>query len=158
MYKTNIFTNKKKQVTLVYNEESFPSLSKQVDPTSNSISNTESYADKLNMIIEETENKDILQPGWVKISINKYNKIQSIYNPGEKSLEKTMDYLSQFKKDIEPMFQRWENYKNEFIDLYGEDDYNHYYKFPNYDYSYLYKEEEEDQDEEEIYDLVEEDY
>lgn len=159
MYKTNIFTNKKKQVTLVNSEESFPSLSKQKETTNSCISNKVSYADKLNMIIEETENKDVLQPGWVKITIDKNNKIQSVYNPGEKYLDKQIDYISQFKKDIEPMFDRWENFKKKYIDLNGEDDYYHYYKFPNYDYSYLYKEDdEEEEEEEEIYDLVEDEY
>jgi hypothetical protein len=68
-----------------------------------------------------------------------------------------MDYLSQFKKDIEHMFHRWENFKKEYIDLYGEDDYYLYYKFPNYDYSYLYKEDDEEE-EEEINDFEEYEY
>jgi len=159
MYKTNIFTNKKKQVTLGYTEENFPSLLKQLQSTSNSLSNIGSYADKLNKITEEIENKDILQPGWVKITIDKNNKIQSVYNPGEKAQHKQTDYLSQFKKDIEPMFDRWENFKKNYLELYGEDDYYHYYKFPNYDYSYLYKEEDEEENSDiEFYDWIEEDY
>ena len=157
MYKNNIFTNKKKSAALVFNEDSFPSLSKQVEIENTTIPNTESYAEKLNNVIEEIENNDILQPGWVKISIDKNNKIQSVYNPGDQSLDKPIDYLSQFKKDIEPMFERWETFKKNYIDLYGEDDYYHYYKFPNYDYNYLYKEDEEEE-EEEIYDLADSDY
>lgn len=159
MNKNNIFTNKKKQIPLVYNDESFPSLSKQIETSDNSIAKIGSYAEKLNRIVEETENKDILQPGWVKITIDKNNKIQSVYNPGNKSIDNHVDYLSQFKINIEPMFERWENFKKNYIELYGEDDYSHYYKFPNYDYSYLYKEEdEEDNSDLEIYDLIEEDY
>jgi hypothetical protein len=41
------------------------------------------------------------------------------------------------------MFDRWEKYKVNYIELYGEDDYYHYHTFPNYDYSYLNKIEEE---------------
>jgi hypothetical protein len=47
------------------------------------------------------------------------------------------------------MINRWEKYKNNYIELYGEHDYEYHHKFPNYDYSYLNL---SDEDEEEIND------
>lgn len=153
MYKKNIFSNKKKSVALEFTEENFPSLFYPVEIlNTTNLNSSNSYAEKLNHVIEEIDNNDILEPGCVKITIDKNNKIKSVYNPSNQTLGKPIDYLIQFKKDIEPMFERWENFKKNYIDLYGEEDYYHQYKFPNYDYNYLYKEFEEEE-EEEFYDL-----
>ena len=165
MYKSNnSFTNKKKRIELNLDSIEFPSLvkEKKVDHETNDnneLKKNISYVDKLNLMIDEKENEDILKPGWVKISIDKNNKIHSLYNNSNNlEIENTVDEMEEFKKNLIPMFERWENYKKNYIEMYGEDDYYYHHRFPNYDYSYLYKEEEEDQDEEEIYDLVEEDY
>ena len=67
--------------------------------------------------------------------------------------------MEEFKNNIQEMLERWENYKNSFIDLNGEDEYNKHYRCPNYNYEYLNENEDEEEyldeeiivEEEEVY-------
>ena len=151
MYKSNnVFTNKKKNIELNLGCKEFPSLiteKKMEDETNvnNEFKKNISYVDKLNLIIEEKENEDILKPGWVKISIDKKNnKIDTLYNNSNLEIENKVNEMEEFKKNLIPMFERWENYKKNYIENNGEDDYYYHHRFPNYDYSYLYKNDEDD--------------
>jgi hypothetical protein len=147
----NIFSNNVKKIEVKLTNEYFPSLTKVkvVENTSENVNSYEiekntSYVDKLNTIIEEISDEDVIKPGWVKISIDKNNKIHSVYNNSQQKELVPINECEQFKKNIQPMFDRWENYKINYIELYGEDNYNYYHIFPNYDYSYLNKVEQEE--------------
>jgi hypothetical protein len=94
-----------------------------------------SYIDKLNLVAEESKEKeDTLLPGWIKIYRDKNNNIKTISNPNSIDSISVEDTI---QKRLGPMITRWENYKTEYINLYGEDDYEFNYKFPNYNYNYF---------------------
>lgn len=147
MYRSeNLFTNKSKKIEINLSEQFFPSLTaeKKEDLNNSDIKKNISYIDKLNMMVEEEEKEDILKPGWVKIYLDKNNKIRQIYNNSEEKSVEKIDEMIMFRKNIQPMFDRWENYKKTYIENNGEDDYYYHHMIPNYDYSYLFKNEEED--------------
>lgn len=158
MYKNkdNIFSKKSKPLNL--SEEFFPSLSnnKVDDPSMVEIKKNISYAEKLNCAVKEEMIMEI-EPGTVVISIDKKNNIFSRYGTSTLKEKNTLNEMEEFKNNIKEMFERWENYKNTFIELYGEDEYNKQYKCPNYNYDYLNLD-ESDEDEEEYsdYEMIEE--
>jgi len=151
----NVFTNKnKKNLSLsssssnfFLREDSFPSLNKESGKEDTSNNNTEikksiSYVDKLNYCNEDenkSQNKYDLKPGWILITRDKNNKIITFKNELKQPLEnkKTLSFSDEVRRDLKPMFDRWEKYKSNFIELYGEDDYYYYHTFPNYNYDYL---------------------
>lgn len=82
-----------------------------------------------------------MEPGCILITRDKNNKIITFKNEVNQSLEnndkKTLSFSDEIRRDLKPMFDRWEKYKSNFIELYGEHDYYHYHTFPNYNYDYL---------------------
>ena len=81
-----------------------------------------------------------MEPGCILITRDKNNKIITFKNESQ-SLEnndkKTLSFSDEVRRDLKPMFDRWDKYKSNFIELYGEHDYYHYHTFPNYNYDYL---------------------
>ena len=166
MSKNNIFS--KKQVNLT--KEFFPSLNmveqvhmveqvQQNNSGSNDILKKNiSYADKLNCAVKEELIAEV-EPGSVIISIDKNNKIHYKYGKSTLKEKNTLSEMEEFKNNIQEMLERWENYKNSFIDLNGEDEYNKHYRCPNYNYEYLNENEDEEEyldeeiivEEEEVY-------
>ena len=139
----NIFSNKSKPVNLT--EEFFPSLPSQKENNilSDSIKKNSSYAEKLNCEIKENMSFEI-DPGSVVIYRDQNNKIQYEYGKSMLKEKPSLHEMEEFKNNIKEMFERWENYKNNFIKLNGEDEYNKQYRCTNYDYSYLLEEEEDE--------------
>ena len=152
MNRYNIFNNKNKKLS--YNpsfhltEESFPKLAidnkLEKGESNGEMKKNISYVDKLNYMVEEENSKDDLKPGWIRLSLNRKKNI-NINNNKINNNEFNIS-SDEIKKRLQPMIDRWENYKLNYIELNGEDDYYHYHKFPNYDYS-CYLSEEEDDDE-----------
>jgi hypothetical protein len=144
MNKNNIFSNKSKPVNLT--EEFFPSLPNQKEENilSGDIKKNISYAEKLNCAIKEEISLDT-DPGSVVIYRDENNKIHYKYGKSMLKEKPSLHEMEEFKNNIKEMFERWENYKNNFIELNGEDDYNKQYRCPNYDYSYLNVSEEEEE-------------
>jgi len=159
MDKYNMFTNKnKKNLTssnFFFKEELFPTLKSSKENNANDnindnindnseIKKSISYVDKLNFCNEDenkSQNKYDLKPGWILITRDQNNKIVTFKNDPVNTLENknknTHTFSQEMKRDLKPMLDRWEKYKTDFIELYGEDDYYHYHTFPNYNYDYL---------------------
>jgi hypothetical protein len=150
MNRYNIFNNKKSSSSQSFylREESFPKL----DASYNILEKEEnigemkkniSYVDKLNYMIEE-KIKDDLKPGWIRLTLNRKKNVNIIKNDNKLN---DFDISSdEIKKRLQPMIDRWENYKLNYIELYGEDEYYYHHKFPNYNYScYLNIIEEDDE-------------
>lgn len=148
MNKNNIFSNKSKPVNLT--EEFFPSLPNQKENNilSDGIKKNSSYAEKLNCHLDEEVSFEI-DPGSVVIYRDQNNKIYYKYGKSMLKEKPSLHEMEEFKNNIKEMFERWENYKNNFIELNGEDEYNKQYRCTNYDYSYLLDEEDEYSDFEE---------
>jgi len=143
MNKNNMFSNKSKPVNLA--KEFFPSLPSQKEENilSGDIKKNISYAEKLNCHLDEEVSFKI-DPGSVVIYRDEYNKIHYKYGKSILKEKTPLHEMEEFKNNIKEMFERWENYKNNFIELNGEDEYNKQYRSSNYDYSYLLEEDEED--------------
>ena len=156
MDRYNAFTNKNminknkkyssSTTTFYFNEESFPTLKSDnqeninIQQDNSEIKKSISYLDKLNFITDEetTPDKYDLKPGWILITRDKNNKIITFKNEINKVEDNDLrSFSDKIKTDLKPMFDRWEKYKSDYIELYGEDDYYHNYTFPNYDYRYL---------------------
>jgi len=149
MDRYNAFTNKNKKyssstTTFYFNEDSFPTLKsdiqEDIQQDNSEIKKSISYIDKLNYITDEdikTDKYD-LKPGWILITRDKNNKIITFKNEINKVEDEDLrSFSDKIKTDLKPMFDRWEKYKTDYIELYGEDDYYHNHTFPNYDYRYL---------------------
>jgi hypothetical protein len=95
---------------------------------------------KKNEVIEVIEEEKI-EPGWVKITYNKKTKkIDYKYGaPVSSSKEKKPTELIVLQR----LAQNYETWKANYIQLWGEDEYEKMYRFPNYDYQYFDKLDEE---------------
>ena len=157
MNRYNIFNNKNKKLSsnssFHLTEESFPKLAieskLEKEETNGEMRKNISYVDKLNYMVEEENSKDDLKPGWIRLSLNRKENIN--INNNEVNHDNDNDYeftisSDEIKKRLQPMIDRWENYKMNYIELNGEDDYDFHHRFPNYDYSYLNIIEEEEDD------------
>lgn len=97
-----------------------------------------SFIDKLN-----TENplKPIVntgyevKPGWVEIKKDKSTNKSIFRNiPSNKSLIKDSERINKIMNQLVSLY---EERTNDYIDLWGHDEYEHVFKFPNYDYNYF---------------------
>ena len=126
---------KEKQLdpTIFSSSEHFPELISS-KPTS-LINEKEEQSIKLYSDIVETEVKKEenteefkLKPGWILIDKSKkYNKTDGSEN----------EYFANIKLIMQKTNVLYESRKKEYIELYGEDNYEKMFKFPNYDYEYF---------------------
>jgi hypothetical protein len=84
--------------------------------------------EKITQNQNENQNKYILPVGWVSITGYNFNQIKREYNLKKESS------LNTIYSDIEKMINRWEKYKESYIDLYGEYNYEYNYLMPNFEY------------------------
>jgi hypothetical protein len=102
-----------------------------------------SYIDKLKteQIINENINKDkYVKPGWIVIEKNKQNNTIFTRNKvdEEKDKYKKEDNVTILcNQIIDNLIYKYNNYKNEYIELWGEDEYEKMYLFQNYEYGYF---------------------
>jgi len=130
--------------------ENFPQLTtlEKISKNNNSYTNIPSFLEKIKKEINyENENKskeqldfEELKPGWTLIKMDK-NKItmkqKKILNfENEKPIinEKDINY-----NVFESLANLHENWKQEYIDNWGEDEYNKMFVFSDYDYHYFDK-------------------
>ena len=87
-----------------------------------------------NITINNKDDKDLLDEGYVKYYYDN-NNIQKIDNNVNKNVNKNVNNNYNFNdianKHIENMIDRWDNYKLNYISMYGEDIYIKTYLFPN---------------------------
>jgi len=95
------------------------------------------------------------QPGWTYITMDNNRKIQL------ENYKIHPKYINKQNKDptwrtiLAQMITSWEKYKDQYIELYGEDCYNHMYEMPRDDYKYY---QDEDEMNDEISSVDEQDY
>jgi len=120
---------KTKKSTFVMNDKDFPSFFENPCQKETSLLN---YAEKTKM--EYIKPVDVLNPGWVEIQLNPITRIKTL-RYGEKQVMN--EYKPTFLDVLEKLEERYESWKEMYIESYGEEEYEKYYKFPNYDYYYF---------------------
>ena len=124
-------------------DESFPSL--LVENKIESKVETMNFASAAKKERVEEDNSTIMDkvpPGWVRISMAPNRKY--VYEYGDSS---NIDYDERYEQDIinegiNSMIRRWEKYKEDYLDLYGEEECEKYFT-PYNPYNTEYEEEEE---------------
>jgi len=138
--------------TFLMNQKDFPSFLES--PVQKE--NTEAvlnYAEKTKMEYVEPVKEDVLNPGWVEIQLNPTTRLKTI-RYGEKRV--INEYKPTFLDVLKKLEERYESWKKMYIENYGEEEYEKYYKFPNHDYYYFDRLDEEELEETEDY--VSDDY
>jgi len=124
---------------------SFPELTSSSSSSSSSQKQVKNIENKLSFIDKARENEDIIEENLINenilltpckkeeyivndASIDKFNK--------EKSLPKYNPYSFLI---LNKLVSDYERRTEEYIESYGEDEYNKMFKFPNYDYDYYEK-------------------
>jgi len=147
----NIFQNNdnaKKE--FAFSEEMFPSLSNNIVNVKEG-SNETNFLDKLLTINNDTnqDKKWNLSSGWVEITMGDQN-LKFSYNYGKNMKKDKETSLFDVCRELSLKYEKWEK---EYIEKWGENEYEKMYKFPNYDYDYFnrldekWNEESEDEDE-----------
>lgn len=98
-----------------------------------------SFIDKLKkdtLKEEKTNNEETVEPGWVCITISPTNKRNLIYKYG-KSLYEQEEEKSKPIDVLNALVELNEKRKNEYIQLWGEEEYERMFRMPNYDYEYF---------------------
>ena len=122
--------------------ENFPSL---VDKTSSSYIIEENYIDKVNQVpVTPPIKTDELLPGWVQLV-----KRGVYYN---KSTTPPLKYKKDYITIFNNLCINYEKWLNDYIEKWGEEEYEKIYLFPNYDYNQYDDSDSEDEtsDDEEI--------
>lgn len=137
----NCFKNDKKSIKkpdLFFTDNDFPDIvnsNKNNNTENNQILNYSEVTKKENIQVEE-EHVNEIKPGWVKIFRDfKTGKIKSEYRKNnEKNNYMNYSYDYEVKKSLNHLIHKWNKYKNDFIELYGEDVYEKVFKIPNCNY------------------------
>jgi hypothetical protein len=140
---TNKFTSKVKKPDICFNETNFPILGSTQKSNENLGLN---YIESLSTKNTEEEEEEKLKPGWVSYQFNKKTrKVDINYGPSKFEEKEKVDVEEEIidHNVINKMVERWQDYMDNYIELYGEDDYIKHHLFPNYNY-HCYDEEEEE--------------
>ncbi len=119
---------------------SFPELGQSVRKNADNKC-TLNYADKVKNVKTE-EVVECAETEWASVEYIKANK--KAYGVAKKPQATPNDIM-------QALVDRYEDWKTEYIELYGYDDYEHNYRFPNYDYEYFDKLDEKDEYERAMY-------
>ena len=135
----------KKQQTIVMNEESFPSLSNQPKLLNqpNQLNQTNFYKDKLKFSMNENKNdekKDELPKGWIVLDRN-YNPKKKVNTLPKKEEEQKEPKEEKIHFDFSPLIQLWKKRRENYIELYGEDNYIKTFGYGSY-YNFFHLEED----------------
>jgi hypothetical protein len=133
---------------LEINESNFPGLGNNISKQNNVTNNTikpHSFLDKLNTENVEIEklqpenNQYKLEPGWVEFKRDlKTGRIITNYN---KNKVKNIN----FTEVLDYLVSLHEQRKKEYINNWGEDEYEKMFLFPNYEYGYFDRLDEEEE-------------
>jgi len=119
-------------------KESFPEL---VNSKSKVVENTINFLEKLKTTAKvDKQVKDIIKPGWTELRFDKNSNstiMESNIKKEEHVYVKTQEDLAY--DVIENLVSLHEKRTTEYIDNWGEDEWNHMFTFPNYDYHYFDK-------------------
>jgi len=101
----------------------------------------QSFLSKVNFIKEEIEDikEDYVEPGWVQIKRNPItNKIITTYGPSTIFENKEVETEHEIGlRIVNSLVALHEKRTKKYIDMWGYDDYEKQFLFPNYDYGYF---------------------
>ena len=122
----------KKQADLersLKDKSSFPEL---VPAKTSEKTNNMNYINKLTWVKEEKE-KEKIDDDWLPMGFEKLGQTNNecVSRPNMKSAPPHI-----IMKALDDLYQNW---KKDYINTWGQDDYEHNYLFPNYDYEYFDK-------------------
>jgi hypothetical protein len=136
----------KREPVVNFNQDDFPDL----------VTNTGKLFEKepkksldykgASLINDDVLEEEKKQPGWTYLTMDKNRKIQL------ENYKIQPTYITKPNEDptwrniLGQLVTSWEKYKENYIELYGEDCYNHMYEMPRDDYKY-YQDDEEYNDE-----------
>ena len=137
---------KEKKKELKMDDENFPSLvlNENIENKVDTM-NFATAAKKEKVIEDESSTMEKVPPGWVRISRDLNRKI--VYEYGDRTVIDGDEYDEFYRQDIindeiGMMIRRWKKYKESYLELYGEEEYDKY--FTPYDaYNREYEDEEE---------------
>ena len=144
--------DKKKQQAIILNDNNFPTLTANNDkPTNNTNVRPENinFLEKLTAVIIEKETditnlEEYILPGWLVMKRDKdTNKIIKKYGKMT-TFEKTN--LSNYEI-IEKLVVLHDKRREDYINTWGQDEYEKMFRFPNYDYDYFERLDEEEEEE-----------
>jgi hypothetical protein len=153
-------------VIVNFNQDDFPDLVNRTTPLLEKEEPKKSLDYKGASLInhDNDEDKEKKQPGWTYLTMDKNRTIQI------ENYKIQQKYINKHSKDttwrtiLGQMITSWEKYKENYIELYGEDCYNHMYEMPRDDYKYYedgdeYNNDEmSSADEQDYYDDIIDDY
>ena len=139
-----------------FNQDDFPDLVNHTRPLLEKEQNKLLDYKGASLINEgDGEEREKKQPGWTYITMNNNRKIQiENYKIHSKYINETNKEPT-WRNILAELITSWEKYKEQYIELYGEDCYNHMYEMPRDDYKYY---EDEDEMNDEISSVDEQDY
>jgi hypothetical protein len=131
---------KEEQKKLIMNDNNFPTLTNE--KINEKISETLNFIDKVKTVIncdeEVSMNEEYVPPGYLFMKRDKNtNKIIRKY--GEMSIYKEENEIINPNKIIDKLVYLYEKRKEEYINLWGEEEYERMFLFNNYDYHYFDK-------------------
>jgi hypothetical protein len=119
---------KRKENGLVMSDNNFPVISDNINNKSVNVTTNSNYASmvKKEKIKESADIEEKVPMGWVRLEF-KGRKI--VYNYGEKSQDSDneLSLHESMSAAVDQMIRRWEKYREDYIDLYGLDNYEKYY-------------------------------
>ena len=127
--------------------ESFPELVKSSTTITNN-NNMPSFLEKITTKVEKKEEyksekqflTETLKPGWALFTFDKeQNKISMIENRIIINEQKTLSELDITYKVFDALVNIHKNRREEYINNWGEDEFEKTFIFPNYDYEYFDK-------------------
>ena len=153
--RNNSFLNKNKKFKpseslFILNNNMFPELQSKGNQEDNNVNikknlikiekdNFSNLLKKKMLELEEINNSTIEneKKGWITI------KKGIPYIPNKEKIEKEEEPVVEPYIVFKKLTKVYENWKKNYIEQWGYDEYEKNYRFPNYDYSYLESEEEE---------------
>uniref|UniRef100_A0A6C0DFI5 Uncharacterized protein n=1 Tax=viral metagenome TaxID=1070528 RepID=A0A6C0DFI5_9ZZZZ len=157
---------KRQPVIVNFNQDDFPDLVNHTTPLMEKEEPKKSLDYKGASLINHDNNddKEKKQPGWTYLTMDKNRTIQiENYKIQQKYINKDSKDTT-WRTILGQMITSWEKYKENYIELYGEDCYNHMYEMPRDDYKYYedgdeYNNDEmSSADEQDYYDDIIDDY
>jgi hypothetical protein len=131
---------KEEQQKLIMDNNNFPTLTNE--KINKNLSETLNFIDKVKTVVkcdeEDFTNEEYVPPGYLFMKRDKNtNKIIRKY--GEMSIYKEEKEIFNPNKIMDKLVYLYEKRKEEYIDLWGEEEYERMFLFNNYDYYYFDK-------------------
>ena len=137
---------KEKKKELKMDDENFPSLvlNENIENKVDTM-NFATAAKKERIIEDNLSTMEKVPPGWIRISSDINRKI--VYEYGDRTIIDDDEYDEFYRQDIindeiGMMIRRWKKYKESYLELYGEEEYDKYFT-PHDAYNTEYEDEEE---------------